>query len=179
MLGFQPHLLLHPFVIVHDDSLDRDGGSNYVPEATHPHVSIFDWLCAQDVEPVSGLEVQAVLPTFLQRLLDVSLGQVAVQDISKQNFVRGLNRGLFMVLFNVHDCSLKVDNKVPFGVERCLEELDFLNEFPHVSFHPELDEPACISDGSLPWPQLSISLLNDLLVLGDLLELPLQVYRHS
>jgi len=64
ILGPLLELIVHYLVIVFHDGLDCDRRCDDVPEARHPHVSILKALGAKNIEPVGGLEVEAVEPSL-------------------------------------------------------------------------------------------------------------------
>ena len=73
---------------------------------------------------------------------------------------------------------MEVDAKIPLRINSSLKELDFLDKFTQVALHSEVHELRIACVGSVPGPKLLVAPLNNSLIFGLGLELPLQLLRH-
>ena len=57
VLGADLHLFVDSVIVSFHDILDRHCARNNVPEAAHPHISIFHCFSTKDIQAISRLEI--------------------------------------------------------------------------------------------------------------------------
>ena len=178
VFGADLHLFVDSVIVSFHDILDRNCARDNVSEAAHPHVSVFGCLSTQNKHSLPGLKVEAMLPVVRKLVLNVFFGQITVKNISEPNHL-DLTFILFdSVRLDIEVGLLKIDHEVALRINSSLEEFDLLDELAQVALHLILLELAATCVGSMPRPELLVSTLNDLLILGDFLKLVLQLGGH-
>ena len=145
-------LRFHQFIVILHDCLDSDGARYNVTESSHPHVSVLKCLRAENIEPLRCLKIQAVVPSLGHGVLYIFPGEIAVQDVPKNDYLDLILILLILIVLNIKVGRLKINTEVPLGMNTGLEQFDFLDEFPHVATHLVLGELAGIRHCPVPAP---------------------------
>jgi hypothetical protein len=137
-------LRFHQLIVILHNCLDCDCARYNVTEPSHPHVSVLECFCAENVESLRGLKIQAVVPPLRHRVLYILPREVAVQDVSKNHYLDLILILFVLIVLNVEVGRLKINNEVPLRMNTGLEQLNFLDEFPQIATHLVLGELACL-----------------------------------
>ena len=172
------HLLLDNLGIVFHYRLDSHCARQQVSEACHPHIPIFFISVAEKEEALSGLEVEAEFPAFGHCVLYRLLRKITVKNIPEHYLLNLIFVFTVLLWADGHNCSLKINRKESFGIDTLLEQFDFLHKLSHSSLHFVVCELASVAVGAVPRPELTVPPLDNILVLGHLLKLFLQILRH-
>ena len=104
VLGADLHLFVDSVIVSFHDILDRHCARNNVPEAAHPHISIFSCLSTQNKHSLPSLKIETMLPVFRKLVLNVFFGQITVKNISKPNDLNLTFIIFDSVSLNIEEC---------------------------------------------------------------------------
>ena len=178
-------LLVQLLAVMLHDYLHGQSAGYHVAKASHPHLSLLVWRCAENVEPVYCHHVKCMRPAFGQAHVGQILPcQVAVLYRSEGYYLQlwifhishiaghlGLD---FFIMLNENIGWRKINYEVALRIYAHLEDLDLFHKLLQMTFHFVFQELWMLILCSMPAPQLLVSLLDFFLILCGPAELLLQ-----